>query len=197
MKEKNNINKIIENKIQHIQEYSSKIDQTTNRKKIIEKGYDAIQDIFDNNGKEKYLKNFINQNKKEIAKIFKIIHSPEEFENIDFNEKSHITLQRIESSEYEELTKISTGQRSALSLSVFLALNKKLKNGPPYLLFDDPISFIDDLNVLSFIDYLREIVLNSEKQIFFATANKDLAFLFIQKFSFLGDYEFKKIKLKR
>jgi len=197
LSEKNKMNEIVENKIKHIQEYGNKIDQTKNKKKIIEKGYNTIQDIFVNNGKEKYLKEFIRQNKKEIAKIFKIIHSPEEFENIDFNKDSHITLQRIESSKYEELNKISSGQRSALSLSVFLALNKKLRHGPPYLLFDDPISFIDDLNVLSFVDYLREIVLNSEKQIFFATANEDLAFLFTQKFYFLGDSEFKKFELKR
>ena len=195
--ENTNINKIVENEIKQIQEYNIKIEQMINRKKIIKKGHDTIKDIFASNGKEKHLEEFIQQNKNEIAHIFKIIHSPKEFEKINFSKDSHITLKRIESSKYEELTKMSTGQRSALSLSIFISLNQKLRNAPPYILFDDPISFIDDLNVLSFIDYLREIVLNSEKQIFFATANEDLAFLFTQKFSFLGDSEFKRIELKR
>lgn len=71
-----------------------------------------------------------------------------------------------------------------------------MRNGPPYLIFDDPISFIDDLNVLSFFDYLRETAINTEKQVFFATSNENLAFLFVQKFKFLGS-DFKVYKLTR
>ena len=52
-------------------------------------------------------------------------------------------------------------------------------------MFDDPVTFIDDMNVLSFFDYLREVVIKSKRQVFFATANNDLAFLFRKKFEFL------------
>jgi len=82
---------------------------------------------------------------------------------------------------------ISTGQRAAFALSVFLAQNAKLKVGPRVILIDDPIAQVDDLNCLSFLDYLREIALTETRQIFFATASNKLANLFERKFDFLGD----------
>ena len=64
------------------------------------------------------------------------------------------------------------------------------------MMFDDPVSFTDDLNVLSFIDHLREKVLSNTKQVFFATANENVAFLFRKKFEILGE-DFKRISLER
>ncbi|MCQ1537065.1 tetratricopeptide repeat protein [Methanosarcina sp. KYL-1] len=198
--EKNIVNKndIIEcsykTKIKRIE---GKIKEVTERKEIVNKGHFSIKNILTSESKENYLHNFIQKNKEEIFKIFNAIHSPKEFENIDFDLDSNIILKRIKSSEYAELSTMSTGQRSALALAIFLSLNKKLQNGPPYLIFDDPISFIDDLNVLEFIDYLREIVINTDRQVFFATANENLAFLISQKFKFLGELEFKRYNLSR
>ncbi len=94
------------------------------------------------------------------------------------------------------ISQISTGQRSALALSIFLCLNKKLRNGPDIILFDDPVSFIDDFNALSFLDYLRKDMLSAGKQVFFATANTRLASLFEKKFSFL-DKDFKQWEFTR
>ena len=76
------------------------------------------------------------------------------------------------------LTEISTGQRAALMLSVFLTLNLSLRSGPPFMLIDDPIAHIDDLNALSFLDFLADIAETGNRQIFFATANEKLANLF-------------------
>ncbi len=42
-------------------------------------------------------------------------------------------------------------------LSVFLTLNLSLSSGPPFMLIDDPIAHIDDLNALSFLDFLADI----------------------------------------
>jgi DNA repair protein SbcC/Rad50 len=95
------------------------------------------------------------------------------------------------------LTEISTGQRSALGLSMFLAQNMKLRFAPPVILIDDPIANVDDLNCLSFFDYLREIALTERRQIFFSTANDKLAAMFERKFDFLGFQGFKKITLHR
>ncbi|MNY61437.1 hypothetical protein D3C86_1981150 [compost metagenome] len=64
-------------------------------------------------------------------------------------------------------------------------------------MFDDPVAFIDDFNALSFLDYLRNYVLSSGRQIFFATANERLANLFEKKFSFLGENEFVRYDLTR
>jgi hypothetical protein len=50
---------------------------------------------------------------------------------------------------------------------------------------------------LSFLDYLREIILTGKRQIFFATANDKLATLFQRKFDFLGAEGFRRFDLSR
>lgn len=149
------------------------------------KACEVIEDIQGNFGKSDYLKEFIEHNRTAILEIFKIIHSPKEFENIYLNNDS-ISLQRVEPNELSIISEISAGQRAALALAIFFALNQKLSDGPEILLFDEPAVNIDDLNVLSFIDYLRELVIKSGKQIFLATANENFAYLLKKKFDFLG-----------
>jgi DNA repair protein SbcC/Rad50 len=72
------------------------------------------------------------------------------------------------------VTAISTGQRAALALSIFLGLNSSVTTRAPRLLFDDPIVHVDDLNVVSFLDMLRDLVILGERHVFFATANSRL-----------------------
>ena len=79
---------------------------------------------------------------------------------------------------------------------MFLAMNAQVKDGPRLILLDDPISHIDDLNALSFMDYLRNLVLKSNRQIFFTTADERVAGWFAHKFGFLGD-DFRTIELTR
>lgn len=93
------------------------------------------------------------------------------------------------------VNQVSTGQRAALALSIFLALNESAGTAPPVILIDDPVAHVDDLNALSFLDYLRDLVVNSRKQVFFATADARLAALFQRKFEFLGPNRFRRINL--
>jgi DNA repair protein SbcC/Rad50 len=144
--------------------------------------------------KNDFLSEYIFKNKSEIVSIFKLIHTPREFKDINFKDNK-ITLITNEN-QPRTLSEISTGQRSALALSIFLSLNKKLSKGPNILMFDDPVTYVDDMNILSFFDYLRELVIKSKRQVFFATANDDIAFLFRKKFEFLAN-ELVKIKLER
>lgn len=157
----------------------------------IEKGLTVINDILENHNEASVLGNFIESNEAEIQEIFQNIHTPHEFSRIIFNVEQNTVLlkRRIDETEVP-MSKISTGQRSALALSIFIALHKKLKHGPNILLFDDPVTYTDDLNILSFLDYLRELVINENRQLFFATANQKLASLFEKKFAFL-EGEFK------
>lgn len=153
-----------------------------------------LNNLLTEQSKNDFLSDYITKNKKEIVSIFKLIHTPSEFKDINFSDNK-ITLITNEEGE-RTLSEISTGQRSALALSIFLSLNKKLSKGPNILMFDDPVTYVDDMNVLSFFDYLRELVIKSKRQVFFATANDDLAFLFKKKFEFLGS-ELNDIKLER
>ena len=95
-----------------------------------------------------------------------------------------------------DLDEMSSGQRAAYALSLFLAMNGRLRTGPKLLLFDDPVAHIDDINTLSLLDHLRDIALSGQRQIFFATADSKIGALFGRKFRFLGD-RFKQIELTR
>jgi chromosome segregation protein len=129
----------------------------------------------------------------EINAAFVRIHSPNEYEYVGDGE---VLLRSRESKETWSLDRVSTGQRSAFALSVFLALNRTAANAPPVVLIDDPVAHVDDLNALSFLDYLRDLAVHSKRQIFFATADTRIASLFARKFGFLGN-DFKTIPLTR
>lgn len=130
----------------------------------------------------------------EIAATFARIHMPNEFElKADLGT---LAIVRRQTGDIVELNQMSTGQRAAFALSLFLAMNGRLHSGPPILLFDDPVAHVDDINVLSFLDHLRNLAINGNRQIFFATADTKLAGLFRHKFRFLGD-DFKELSLTR
>lgn len=137
----------------------------------------------------------LKQNRDGIETIFLRIHSPSDFQGLGSN---WTTLIRELDDSQASLSEISTGQRAAFALSIFLAQNSQLKKeAPPVVLIDDPIAHVDDLNSLSFLDYLREVVLMGGRQIFFSTANSKLATLFERKFDFLGEEGFRRTNLIR
>lgn len=136
----------------------------------------------------------LRQNRVAIEAIFSRIHSPAEFSGLG---ESLTTLVRKNGGGTANLQQISTGQRAAFALSLFLAQNAQLRSAPPLILIDDPIAHVDDLNCLSFLDYLREVVVAGDRQVVFATANDKLAMLFERKFDFLGSDDFRRYDLSR
>ena len=131
--------------------------------------------------------------REQVSEVFSRIHSPRQYELGDFEDSRFLVTR--ETKQPHGVDQISTGQRSAFALSIFLALNASAASAPPVVLIDDPIAHIDDLNALSFLDYLRDLVMSSRKQVFFATADARLAALFQRKFEFLGEERFRKIVL--
>ncbi|MBZ5669477.1 MAG: hypothetical protein LAO04_07100 [Acidobacteriia bacterium] len=136
----------------------------------------------------------LQQNRAGIEAIFSRIHSPAEFRGLGL---SWTTLVRKVDGSEAKLSEISSGQRAAFALSIFLAQNAQLTEAPHVVLMDDPIAHVDDLNSLSFLDYLREVALTGRRQIFFATASDKIATLFQRKFDFLGPKGFRRIDLRR
>lgn len=130
-----------------------------------------------------------------ISEIFSKIHQPNEF-GISFDQ-DEIKLRHNVTGDSRSLKEVSTGQRAAFALSLFLTMNKLLGNGPKVMLLDDPISHIDDINMLSFLDYLRELAIDGDRQIFFTTPSAKLSSLFRHKFRFMDENEFKEIHLNR
>jgi len=149
-------------------------------------------DIRNNHSVQSFAQGFLKENIELIKAIFSSVHHPNEFDDINLNDG----VKLIKDGQERTLDEISTGQRSAFALSVFVGMHLTSSRAPKFLMFDDPISFVDDLNVLSFLDLLRELVISMDRQIFFATANDKLAALFKRKFSFLGD-EFKPLSFQR
>jgi exonuclease SbcC len=137
----------------------------------------------------------LGENADEIGKTFAKIHMPNEFDIK--SEEGELRIIRRQANENVDLVQMSTGQRAAFALSLFLAMNARLQSGPPILLFDDPVAHVDDINVLSFLDHLRDIAINGSRQIFFATADSKLAGLFRHKFRFLGSEDFREVNLVR
>ena len=153
-----------------------------------------LLDLIANHSLSDAMESTLQENRASIEAIFARIHSPAEFRGLG---SKVTTLIRKANDEEAELSQISTGQRSAFALSIFLAQNAQLTAAPPVILIDDPIAHVDDLNSLSFLDYLRDIALTGSRQIFFATANDKLATLFERKFDFLGSEGFRRFDLRR
>ncbi len=143
--------------------------------------------------KDAFLESINESHKTQLQTIFSYIHSPREFDSISLGR--HISLKRSTGTA-SEISEISTGQRAALAMSIFLSLNSSVVEKAPWLLFDDPVAHTDDLNILSFLDILRDLVIDGRRQLFFATANAKIADLFSKKFDFLGN-KFKQFSLQR
>jgi DNA repair exonuclease SbcCD ATPase subunit len=133
--------------------------------------------------KADYLQQVIAGHKEKLSTIFSRIHAPHEFKEVNID--TDVRLERYTGVK-SAVSEISGGQRAALALSIFLSLNSSVSTHAPWLLFDEPVVHVDDLNVLSFLDMLRDLVLLNDRQVFFATANTRIADLFTKKFDFLG-----------
>lgn len=156
----------------------------------LKESHEALTEIQTKHSLKAMTESALKANHRSIETIFAQIHSPAEFKAIG---QDWTLIRKLDDTE-TTLTRISTGQRAAFALSVFLSQNAQLRAGPRVILIDDPIAHVDDLNCLSFLDYLREITLTGTRQIFFATASDKLASLVERKFDFLGE-KFKRFNL--
>ncbi len=156
-------------------------------------GADAvIQELLSHHSERALAETVLRENAVRIATTFAKIHAPNEFEVR--TEDGFKVFRR--GSGAVGLEEMSSGQRAAYALSLFLAMNERLRTGPKVILFDDPVAHVDDINILSLFDHLRDIALTGQRQIFFATADAKIAGLFGRKFRFLGE-DFKQIELTR
>ena len=152
----------------------------------------ALDKLISKKSKESELKASVSDQMDRLSAIFSRIHAPNEFSDVLLN--GEIRLKRRESGSVARVSEISTGQRAALAVSIFLSLNSGVSRKAPWMLFDDPVAHVDDLNTLSFLDTLRDLVLLGGRQVFFATANSRIADLFTKKFSFLAG-EFREFRM--
>lgn len=141
-----------------------------------------------------YSRDYIKENIRQISHIFLNLHSPQEFSGLEMGDNGELLGLRNDAK--VPINNMSAGQRTALVLSVFFQMHLSNVKAPHILLIDEPIVNIDDLNVLSLMDFLREMTVNHNRQIFITTANRNIAQLLRRKFSFLGS-DFKKYNFSR
>lgn len=171
-----------------ISKYKEKIDGTSAKLKKLNEANLVLEDLQKNYSKDAALDEFFSRNVNAISETYLKIHSPKEFNGLEYDrDEKALYLSRIDSDERVSVSMISSGQRAALALSLFLTLNQNLTTGPKVILLDDPVIFADDLNVLSFFDYLRSLAEEGGRQVFFATANEKIASLFRRKFRVFGN----------
>lgn len=176
-----------------IQDWKLSLGKHRGEEKALLEAGKVLDDLIENASLENATREALDAIGDQINEVFSRIHSPREYEYVG---SPNVLLQTADGHDPRTLDQVSTGQRAAFALSIFLARNRTATSAPPMLLIDDPIAHIDDLNALSFLDYLRDLAVNSGRQIFFATADTRVASLFSKKFSFLGE-RFKTISLVR
>lgn len=133
---------------------------------------------------ENNMQNFINENASRIEKIFKLVHRPKEFTDINID-NGKITFVRESTGEKTNISEISTGQGVSLTFSIMLCLYLSAENSPKIIILDEPVANMDDMHIMNLIDIIRELALQGT-QIFITTANNQVAMLLRRKFSFFG-----------
>lgn len=115
-------------------------------------------------------------NKDTINKIYQRIEPHHNLNEIDFRpdvtDKGPSLAVKVKN-ENEELNAVlylSAGQVNVLSLSIFLA--KAIESGSESIstiFMDDPIQNLSDINILSFVDLIRSIIVTHNKQLVIST----------------------------
>lgn len=140
---------------------------------------------------EEYSKEFIKDHLHQISNIFMQLHTPQEYTGLILKrqgEKEYLYAVRdTESKNVVPLEEMSTGQQTSVVLSVLMEMHLSMHSVPKFLLIDEPVSNVDDLNILSMLDFFRELVISQHRQLFVTTANQNVAKLFRRKFSFLEE----------
>jgi len=175
-----------------------KIDNITKEINMLDKHINLTTDVLEYMNKliflSKYSEEFIKENISRISNLFTSLHTPREFIKLDLLDGDKLVGIRDDS--YVPIHLMSTGQKTAVVLSVFFHMSTLLEDAPNFMLIDEPVANIDDLNILGLFDFLRELVLNYDKQIFFTTASYNVRKLFKRKFSFLSE-DFTELQFER
>jgi exonuclease SbcC len=129
-----------------------------------------------------FTEGFIVRNIAQIERFFNLLHTPREFDQLKLGEDG-LSLRRKWDEKSVKAYQMSSGQRASLALSVMFAIHLAAPNAPRVLMMDEPVANMDDLHLMNLLDLLRDLSL-SGRQIFFTTANPDVANLFRRKFSF-------------
>lgn len=127
-----------------------------------------------------------------IEELFKLLISPNEYSQLKITDDEIVAI-HSKTGEEIAMNQMSTGQKVCLALSFMFTLFLSNGGSPNIIMLDEPVANLDNLHMLNLLDVLRRFAL-SDTQIFFTTANPNVAKLFRRKFSFLkNDFQLLRI----
>lgn len=184
---------LVEQKTRELNKLAGKLNETAAKLERCER---AIKVLTELKGLADYGDDFVRSNFEAISKLFVALHSPNEFEGLVWSADNKIMAKRKGGGETCAIHQMSTGQRTSVYLAIFFIMHLVMESAPQFLLLDEPVAHMDELNVLGLLDFLRQLAITRGTQIFFTTANPHIATLFRRKFSFLEEH-FRVFHLRR
>jgi exonuclease SbcC len=157
-------------------------------KQRYEDGIDRLNTVFERAGGDEELTAYVREHMAAITTLFQAFQRPYQFERVLLDDNDEVRVIRRDGEEPEPISDMSSGQRAALALAIFVTNNLTHGHAPPVLLLDEPFAHLDDINTISFFNLLIELATRGSDeqnhQVIFATANKDIADLLKRK---IGD----------
>ena len=146
-----------------------------------------LKTAFEKEGGEAELDRFVEDHMTVISTLFKVFQRPYEFETVRY-EGDQIVVERRGEDGTVSMADMSSGQRAALALAIFVTNNIAHTRAPPLMMLDEPFAHLDDINALSFFNLLIELARMGDRQIIFATASKEIAKLLERKIGDSSDF---------
>lgn len=179
---------------EEIETKTGEINRLKDRIEGLEERRDYLDETFA--GVEESLDEVLGEYTEIVTTLFKVFQRPYDFKRVELtDDKEELQVIRRDSGEVVGIDEMSSGQRTALVLAIFVTNNLAHESAPPLMLLDEPFAHLDDLNTLSFFNLVIELAVRGDRQIVFATANDNLASLLTRK---VGETEaFERVDLEK
>jgi DNA repair exonuclease SbcCD ATPase subunit len=184
---------LLEEKERQVFDMKNQLEDINNKLKRCNHAINVLSEV---RGLAQYGEDFVRSNFEMISQLFVALHSPNEFECLEWTNDDKIIAKRKGSDKKCAIHQMSTGQRTSVILAVFFIMHLVMESAPQFLLLDEPVANMDELNVVGLFDFLRQLTIARGTQLFITTANPQIATLFRRKFSLLGD-RFRSFHLRR
>ncbi len=177
-----------------IDKKTDEIDRLRDRIERLKETRDHLRETFA--GVEESLDEVLGEYTGIVTTLFKVFQRPYDFKRVKLtDDNEELQVVRRENGEVVGIDEMSSGQRTALVLAIFVTNNLAHDSAPPLMLLDEPFAHLDELNTLSFFNLVIELAVRGDRQIVFATANDNLASLLERK---VGETEaFDRVNLEK
>lgn len=163
-----------------IESFEEEIESTVSAIEDYEDRREYLTSAFEGAGGEGKLQRLVEEHMDVVGTLFKAFQRPYEFESVKLADEE-LQVVRRGTKVPESASDMSSGQRAALALAIFVTNNLAHDSAPPIMLLDEPFAHLDDINTISFFNLLIELAVQGERQVLFATANENIADLLERK----------------